>query len=236
MRYYLYLFFILISLVSSLVHAQTYVVKLGATPVKILKERGRGKTFVHLHESEFTAFAAAKCFIKREGGSLIALKHSGQRNVRFYLKGVRYEFDPNRIFTDKGIKRTLKKFGPYSLAAHREVKKLANKIISLLPKGKIIAVHNNRDYSIKEYFPNHSLAKDAKELHYRPRTSYRNFYFVTKKEDYERLKRFNFNVALQATKAQDDGSLSYYLAKKNYINIESGYGEMVAQLNMLHYA
>ncbi|ARG99340.1 protein tyrosine phosphatase [Legionella micdadei] len=232
MKYFLYLFLI----VSSLVHAQTHVVKLGDTKVRVIKLHGRGKTFVHLHESEFTALAAAKCFIKREGGSLITLKHSGKRNVEFYLRGVHYEFDPNRIFTDKGIKRTLKKYGPYSLAAHREVKKLANKIIRLLPKGKVISVHNNRNYSIKEYFPNRSLAKDAKALHYRAFTNHRNFYFVTKKEDYERLKRLNFNVALQSNHAQDDGSLSYYLATKNYINIESGYGEMVAQLKMLHYA
>lgn len=233
MKYFIYLFCVL----SSVVHAQAYVVKLGDTPVKIIKQNGKGKTFVHLHESEFTALAAAKCFIKREGGSLIALKHSGKRNVEFFLNGVHYEFDPNRIFTDSGIKKTLKKFGPYSLAAHRQVKKLATKIIRLLPKKeKVIAVHNNRDYSIKEYFPQHPLAADAKLLHYRPRTNYRNFYFVTRKTEYERLKRLNFNVALQATRAQDDGSLSYYLAKKNYINIESGYGEMVVQLKMLHFA
>ncbi len=232
MKYFLYLFLV----ISSMVHAKIYPVKLGETKVEIIKRKGLGKTFIHLHENEFTALAAAKCFIEREGGTLIHLKHSGARNVVFYLKGIRYEFDPNRIFTDAGIRKTLKRHGHYSVAAHREVRKLAHNIIRLIPKGKVVAVHNNRDYSIKEYFPHHSLAADARSLHYRPFTSYRNFYFVTKKEDYERLKRLHFNVALQANNAQNDGSLSYYLAKKNYINIETGYGQLVAQLKMLHHA
>ncbi|WP_028388880.1 hypothetical protein [Legionella fairfieldensis] len=231
-----YLFYLSL-LMSSVLHATTYTIKLGNTPVKIIKQIGRGKTFIHLHENEITALAAAKRFIRKEGGTLITLRHSGKRNIVFYLKGVRYEFDPNRIFTDQGIKKTLKQFGHYSPAAHHEVKQFAVKIIKLLPhKGKVIAVHNNRDYSIQEYFPRHSLATDVKALHYRPETNYRNFYFVTKKEDYLRLKKLKYNVALQAANAQNDGSLSYYLAKKNYINIESAYGQLKTQLKMIRSA
>lgn len=219
-----------------MVHAEIHPVKLGNTKVDIITQNGIGKTFVHLHENEATALVAARHYIEREGGTLITLKHSGARNIVFYLKGIRYEFDPNRIFTDTGIKRTLNKYGHYSVAAHQEVKTLAHKIVSLIPEGKVIAVHNNRDYSIKEYFPNRSLAADAMALYYQPSTNYRNFFLVTNKEEYERLKGLNFNVVLQADNAQDDGSLSYYLAKKNYINIETGHGQLVAQLNMLHNA
>lgn len=220
----------------NLVHAETYKVKLGKTKVSILRQKGTGKTFVHLHQNEVTALAAAKNYVAKEGGSLITLKHSGERNIVFFLEGVRYEFDPNRIFTDNGIKRTLKQFGPYTTMAHQEVKKLANKIIALLPPGKIVAVHNNRSYSIKEYLPNHALAADAKALFYLPHTNHRNFYFVTNKADFTRLKKLKFNVALQAKNAQDDGSLSYYFAGKPYINVESAYNALEAQLNMLRKA
>ncbi|KTD20421.1 protein-tyrosine phosphatase [Legionella lansingensis] len=223
--------------ISTLLHAETYTAKLGDTNVKIIRQMGKGKTFVHLHENEHTAFQAAKMYIAREGGSLIALKHSGNRNIVFHLHKQRYEFDPNRIFTDTGIKKTLKKFGSYSPEAHQEVKKFANKIISLLPaKGKVIAVHNNRGYSLKEYLPHHSLARDAKALNYVPCTSYRNFYFVTKNQEYQRLKKLKFNVALQSDHATDDGSLSYYLGHKNYINIEAAFYALKQQLKMLYNA
>ncbi|MCC5015629.1 MULTISPECIES: protein tyrosine phosphatase [unclassified Legionella] len=229
------IFFYLI--VHSLVYAATYPVMLGNTKVEIIKQYGKGKTFVHLHENEKTALAAAKTFIKAKGGSLITLRHSGTRNIVFHLRRVRYEFDPNRIFTDRGIKKTLKQYGSYSPAAHTEVSKFADKIKRLLPKNEtVVAVHNNRTYSIKEYFPKHPLAKDIKALHYRPKSNYRNFYFVTKSEEYRRLKKLKFNVALQSNSATDDGSLSFYLAKKNYINIESAFGALKDQLRMLYHA
>lgn len=239
MKYLIYFFFLLSALFytnSYALHSKNHPVMIGHTKVNIIKYSGRGKTLIHLHENEITALAAAKLFIAQKGGALITLKHSGKRNIVFYLKKVRYEFDPNRIFTPQGIKKTLRQYSTYSPAAHREVNKLANKIKRLLPKGKVIAVHNNKDYSIREYFPHHAMAADAKALHYRPNSNYRNFYFVTDKKEYNRLKKLKFNVALQANKATDDGSLSYYLAKKNYINIESGYGQLSSQLKMLHHA
>lgn len=230
-----YLFCLLMAL-SGLAYSKTYTVKLGNTKVAIIKQVGRGKTFVHVHENEVTALKAAKLYIAKHGGTLITLKHSGERNIVFHLRGKRYEFDPNRIFTNRGIRRTLRHFGSYSLPAHREVKKLATKIKTLLPKGKIIAVHNNRDYSLKEYYPKHPLAGDARAIHHRPGSNHRNFYFVTQKKEYNRLERLKFNVILQSRKAQDDGSLSYFLARRNYINIEAAYGALRAQLRMLHHA
>ncbi|STY24880.1 protein-tyrosine phosphatase [Legionella taurinensis] len=226
----------LFMVINGLIHTDVHTVKLGDTPVKIVKQQGKGKTFVHLHENETTALMAAQYYVNKEGGTLITLKHSGQRNIVFHLHKVKYEFDPNRIFTETGIKKTLQQYGHYSLAAHQEVSRFASAIKHLIPKGKVIAVHNNRDYSIREYFPKHPLARDAKAINYHPNSNYRNFYFVTQPREFERLKKLQFNVALQSPKAQDDGSLSYYLGTKNYINIESAYGQLSAQLKMLYHA
>lgn len=198
--------------------------------------QGQGKTYVHLHQNETTALKAAQTLIDTEGGKLITLDHSGKRNIVFYLKSKRYEFDPNRIFTEEGIKKTLMTFGEYSCEAHKEVRKLAHKIKLILPRGKIIAVHNNHTFSLKDYLPGHSLAADAQALHFYDKAQYRNFYVVTKYKDYSRLNAQHFNSVWQANDAINDGSLSIYLASRQYINVEAGYDQLTSQINMLKHA
>ena len=106
----------------------------------------------------------------------------------------------------------------------------------MLPAGKIIAVHNNNDYSIKEYFPGKKLHGDAAALHLVHQRFYRNFYLVTRSSEFERLKALSYNAILQAKTATDDGSLSVYLAHRDYVNVEAGYGQLHAQIEMLRWA
>ena len=217
--------------------AAQYPVMLGGTTVIIKKERyGRGKNFVHLHQNETTALKAAKAVVKEHGGSLLTLVHPGGRNIVFHLHQRRYEFDPNRIFTDVGIRKTLAQFGGYTREASAEVKKLSNKIKRLLPRGKIIAVHNNESYSIRDYFPGRQMSADARHLYFDEENHFRNFYLVTKSQDYHRLIKLKFNGVLQAHNAIDDGSLSIYLSKRHYINVEAGYDQLAAQIQMLKHA
>ena len=218
--------------------AHIYPVRVGDSLVSIQQQaHGKGKAFVHLHQNETTALKAARAVIKEEGGSVLTLVHAGERNIVFHLHDQRYEFDPNRIFSDAGIKQTLLQFGPYTNEAHNEVMKLANRIKSLLPEGKVIAVHNNHEsYSLREYLPGHNLASVAYALNYVRQNYYRNFYLVTKKYEFMRLKKLQFNSIWQAPNAVDDGSLSVYLAKRDYINVEAGYDQLAEQIKMLKYA
>lgn len=217
--------------------AKNQSVQLGDNTVVIRQERyGQGKTFVHVHHNETTALAAARHVAKNDGGTVLTLVHPGGRNVVFYLDHTRYEFDPNRIFSNHGIKKTLSQYGPYSKAAHLEVKKLAEKLITLIPSGRVIAVHNNQEYSIKNYLPGGDAANDAKALYINPHSYYRNFYVVTQEYDFKRLKKGRLNGVLQSPDAKDDGSLSVFLAHQNYLNVEAGYGELKAQIAMLRMA
>lgn len=216
--------------------AINHKVMVGDERVIVQETKGKGKAYVHVHQNETTALKAARAVIRQEGGSLITLVHSGGRNIVFHLNNQRYEFDPNRIYTDKGIKKTLAQFSRYTPEAHQEVKKLATTITALLPESKVIAVHNNSSYSLKDYLPGHELAADAKALHMSPDNYYRNFYLVTKVKDYTRLKMEGFNGVLQRKSATDDGSLSIFLAKSEYINVEAGYDQLFEQIRMLRYA
>lgn len=229
------LLFFLFSIPAAL--ASNYPVRVGDSIVYIRQiQNGKGNTYVHLHQNEKTALRAAEIMVAHQGGRLLTLVHRGGRNIVFHCHHHRYEFDPNRIFTDTGIQKTLKAFGNDSREARIEVKKLANKIKQLLPRGKIIAVHNNQSYSLKNYLPGHPLANDAHQLHVTKKHPYRNFYLVTQKKDYRRLKHLNFNSILQTEHATDDGSLSVYLAKRQYVNVEAGFDQLLPQLNMLRHA
>src|SRR3990167_1657043 len=104
----LLMMFLLILPVMGYAHTRHIPVKLGDTVVRIVVEKhGRGKSFIHVHQNETTALAAARTVVREHGGRLITLKHSGQRNIEFNWHHHHYEFDPNRIFTDRGIKKTL---------------------------------------------------------------------------------------------------------------------------------
>jgi hypothetical protein len=227
---------VLILFLSQTVFAVNYTVKLGDSRVVIYFLAGQGKTYIHLHHNEQTALKAAKAVIQKQGGALITLVHSGGRNVVFHLNETRYEFDPNRIFTDKGIQKTLTELSQYTPEAHKEVNKLALKLKQIIPHGKIIAVHNNSTYSLRNYLPGHELASDAEIMHLDPKNHYRNFYLVTQLSDYLRLKLQGFNGILQKPSARDDGSLSVLLAKSDYINVEAGYDQLTEQIKMLQYA
>lgn len=232
MKYWVILF----ALLAQTGCAVNHKVMVGDQVVVVKHIQGAGKTYVHVHHNEQTALKAAQAVRRQDGASLITLVHSGGRNIVFHLNHERFEFDPNRIYTDTGIKKTLTQYSRYTPQAHREVKKLANQITTLLPDGKVIAVHNNSSYSLKDYLPGHELASDAKKLHMSPDNYYRNFYLVTQLKDYLRLKINGFNGILQKQSATDDGSLSVYLAKRDYINVEAGYDQLAEQIRMLRYA
>lgn len=230
---------LLLMLVCHTVYAGTYSVQVGNQKILIKQfNYGRGKTFIHVHQNETTALKAAKSVAKKKGGRVLTLVHSGERNISFRLRGQQYEFDPNRIFTDAGIKKTLQEYSHYSPAAKIEVKKLANKIIRLLPKGKVIAVHNNNNktYSLKEYYPGKPLAKDIRAMRVRAKNQYRNFYLVTHRQDYYRLKKLRYNIVWQARSVTDDGSLSVFLKHRKYVNVEAGYDQLAVQIKMLKHA
>ena len=214
--------------------ALNYPVQIGNKTVHIKVWPAKSdKVVVHLHENEITALKAAQKITRKHPATVISLAHGGGRDIVFYLNHQRFECDPNRIFSDRGIKNTLVQHGHYSKAAHRAVKRLAVEILKHIPNGRIIAVHNNQYYSMKDYFPRHPLASEALAIAYAKKEAYRNFYLVTQVSDFKRLKALGENVVLQSEKAQDDGSLSTYFHQSSYVNVEAGLGQYSAQLHML---
>lgn len=216
---------------------------LGDTLVTIrIIENGHGYTYVSLHENESTSLAVASDLVARDGGRIVALSHGGERSVSFRLGGTLYQFDPNRIFSDAGIRRTLTEWGAsYSEQAHALVRELANSIkrelgLSGLRGGMLVALHNNTNgaYSVGSYEEGGLYASSAQEV-FVGEGDNDNFFLVTNAQVFAHLKEAGFSVVLQSSSAPDDGSLSIYAARLglSYVNPEAQHGHTSEQRRML---
>lgn len=215
------------------VMAATEAIQLGDTKVQLVvtKQGQSGVTFIALHENEGTSVAAAKSLLRQYGGTLIELKHGGGRMVSFFLNGKKYQFDPNRIFTDAGIRKTLRNG---DAEAQRAVKALADAIRAKL-RGTIIALHNsgNGGYSALSY--RGDLAHSAAEVHLVAGADPDNFFLVTGRSTFGRLKSAGYNVVLQSGSPVDDGSLSVWAGRagRPYVNVEAESGRLAEQKKMI---
>lgn len=213
---------------------------------KILEYRnGEGCTFFAPHNDETAALYAGEEVISKHGGRLLQLVHGGRRNIEFTFKDKPYMFDPNRMFTDRGIRATLQRLGSknYSKEAHALVKGFAQVVVeelnlSKLHKGVLIGLHNNTPgrYSINSYVKGGSEEKEASLVHVNPKLGEDDFFFVNASELFQRLKALNYNVVLQNNAGMtDDGSLSVYSTHKKipYANVEAQHGRSALQIKMI---
>lgn len=203
-------------------------------------EDKHGIVYFNLHDNENTAVAATDSIIAAHSGQFIELQFKGKRWIGgWHTPEKHFWFDPNRIFSDLGIAKTLRAYRSYSAYSKQEVKKLADFITdSLLKDAKmIIAVHNNvKGYSIEKYMPDSTFADDADTFYINPEQSPHDFFYVLDSNFYEFFKARNYNVVLQSDSTyEDDGSLSIYCAQKKipYINVEAMEGHLVEQMKML---
>lgn len=220
--------------------------KLGNTPVKLLfYQRGvdNGIIYFNMHDNENTCVKATKQIIDKLGyGKFVELSHGGQRLITFYLNGVRYRVDPNRIFTPRGIGMTLRVYGAYSKEAQAEVERFSAELIKEVVTGKkfVVAMHNNfnpKTFSVNHFNPNGGkFGGDAKEINYNPAIAPGDFYYILDEKHYRYLVSKNFSAVLQNHDTyNDDGSLSSYCTQQGipYINVEAKEGNLASQLKML---
>lgn len=195
---------------------------------------------VNLHDDESTAVQAARAILEQKGGILIRIENNGQRLVTFAFRGVPYTFDPNRIFSRKGIELTLKSKGRITAEVVTEVEKFATKILQQIPDTAtcIIALHNNTDgdYSVKTYQPGGNRQADAKRVYADSWQDIDDITLTTDETLFTRMSGFGYNSILQDNvKVLKDGSLSVYYGEqhKRYINIETQHGKTSQYKEML---
>ncbi|MFQ5569119.1 MAG: hypothetical protein ACE5G0_05560 [Rhodothermales bacterium] len=200
-----------------------------------------GLTFINLHDNEDTSVRASLKVIRNHGGRLIELQHTGERNVVFSLGDSTYTFDPNRIFTDRGIAATLDALGAYSGEAHDAVRRFAQTLLSFydLKRGTaVVTAHNNGEgeYSALSYTAGREYEHDAAQVYVADGSDPDDFFFVTDPAVFASLREAGYNVVLQDNaQVTDDGSLSVYAGRSGlvYVNVEAQHGHLKQQVGMM---
>lgn len=205
-------------------------------------------TMVNLHDDEQTSVDAAVAVLGKQGGRLVELAHTGKRRVVFSLDGNRYSFDPNRIFSEAGVRLTVRmeneNHGAVPEGAHVVVSRFADQFVRHFRLDKqraLIALHNNGEggLSIHSYAPGAEYEADTDELFVSSKIDPDDFYFVTDKRFFDELKQKNSNVILQDNSIRrDDGSLSVFAGRRGipYINVEAQPEHLEEQTKMIEIA
>ncbi len=195
---------------------------------------------INVHDDEATAVEAARSVLERQGGVLIKIENNAKRNISFTFKGVKYIFDPNRIFSRTGIQNSLKANGKIHPLAIVEVEKFAAKLLQLIPDSIscLIALHNNTDgdFSVRTYLPGGKRQTDAKQVYADEWQDIDDIALTTDQLIYDKMAAFGYNSILQDNlNVNKDGSLSVYYGEKNrrYINIETQHGKTAQYREML---
>ena len=201
-----------------------------------------GVQFLHVHENEATAVAAAKTMLgKTKKGSFVTWQCQQDRYVQFKLSGQTFKFDPNRIYTDAGAAATLDSNGPLTPQALTALRAVAQGFTTQYVDGMklVVALHNNTEgggLSIDSYRPGGNERANTKLVHRSKNWDPDDFFYTTSQQIYDYFSQHNFNIVLQDNnKVVDDGSLSVYAGKKgiHYLNVEAQHGHHKQQGKML---
>ncbi len=217
--------------------------KLGGTHVNLVAHRSDkpGYFFYNMHDNEDTGVVATLKQVKKRGGVLYELQHSGERYIEFDYDTLHYMIDPNRIYTDTGIWRELDRSAVRDTVVFEMVRSFSDTLISLMDLGNqqlVLTLHNNTDenYSMLSYLPGAIYASDAESVYNGKHKDPDQFYFVTSARLYGMLTPTKFNVVIQNNaNVTDDGSLSVYCGQRGieYVNVEAQHGKKAANKRMV---
>lgn len=219
----------------------TYIV-LGDLDINLVnyKYSDQNIHFLAIHDDEDTGVKAAFQYVNDNGGTILDCQYGGTRNFRFTYEDELYQTDPNSIYTKKGIKAGLDKYGIWDDNVILELEKAGKTILNTYnPKktGYIFTLHNNADggFGISSYLPGYELESTADSVHINFQMDNDDLLLVTEIPLFNLLKKENVNVVLQSKNALDDGSLSIYAMQNNipYINAEVQHGHIDEHLRLI---
>ena len=107
-----------------------------------------GLMLVSLHDDENTAADVAREYISQNGGTLVELRHGRGRNVIIRRGANRARFDPNRMFSLGGLRKSLNHFADLTndnVKIGTAFSKSVVEFIEVQAHDIIVAIHNNTE-------------------------------------------------------------------------------------------
>lgn len=245
MNYYSFLFLILAF--GIFIGRPVISIPLGEANIGLITQGDTSSTVLlyNMHDNENTSAIAGRILSRKYGGQYYELIHTGMRNIGIPQGEDTVWIDPNRIYTDEGIRQQLEKNEIESDTALFELiatwRDTVLSILRIRERSLVIALHNNTNkaYSLESYLPEGVYELEADTIYQGHTRDLDDFYFVTDQEIFDKLSGSRYHVVLQANEtATDDGSLSVYCARFDipYVNVEAQHKHLFRQLRMLVYA
>ena len=152
-----------------------------------------GPVFLNLHENEQTSVGPVRNVLRANPGRLVCMRSRGRRNVVFWQRLIPHVFDPNRIFTDAGLRETLSDYSSLTASALAALQLLRGEVLTLLrlPHGQpVVALHNNDGigYSVVEYLAGGRHTDDAAAVAAPAMQRPEDFFLVTDPRWFARLE------------------------------------------------
>ncbi len=204
--------------------------------------------YLFIHDNEHTARKVSRYAIQKYGGTLYEVINNNKRNLQIVVDNHFIEYDPNRIFTRKGLKEDL--ISQNSGHPDHVLKKALNDIrivqngllraLDLHKESFLISIHtNNRSSNLSIYYFQQEDFSDQFLVSINKNHPLKNFFYTITYKDFLFFKSKKYNVVLQKESTIcDDGSLSILTARKgiNYVTLEVQEGNYLFQKKMLDLA
>lgn len=199
-------------------------------------------TFINLHHNEATSVKAAENFLFDYGGRLVKILNRDERNIAIDYNGQKYLFDPNRMFSVKGIDSSLRllTMGRSDTGLVKEISTFSTAILEKFIDNRhlIVALHNNTDsnFSVLTYKKEQETGTHSGKVFINAQMDPDDFILTNDTLVFNIFSQKNINAVFEnANDIEDDGSLSIYAGKNNipYVNIEAQHGHTEEQQAML---
>jgi hypothetical protein len=208
--------------------------------VNIYQRPGSDLQFVNVHDNENTSAEAARSYIKSHGGRLVELEHGRGRTIVIRRNGVLHRFDPNRMFTEKGLRKSLKYHRNLTDENLALATRFASDVVDFIgidPRKPIIAVHNNTDgkLTIHDFKPGEWYGEDTRDIFVNPAEDPDDFFFTNSPVLFKALKAMRYNVALMVENPPDRGTLANLVNTRQgiYVLVEAEHDQLRRQIAML---
>jgi len=208
--------------------------------VHVYKRPGTDITLINLHDNENTAAEAGLSFIKKHGGRFIEIRHGRGREIVVRLNGKMNHFDPNRMFSDDGLRSSLKYFHNNTNEVFAYAVVFRDSVVNILNAEKnkvIISVHNNTPdkMTIHDFLPGEWYGRDSRKVFINPEQDHDNFFIVTDEALFTVLSGREYNVALLSENPPDRGMLIDFCSDLGAlcVTVEAEHEKLAKQEEML---